>query len=174
MLIKPCTLLNVCFLRRGGSTLISPGMYGYGKMPYVVSSQRDSGQSMYSQRQPRSPPDYRHNSYRQQRKKHRNTQQGPPQYTHHSMSQTPSWVPLHQPSSGLQSPGKPHPPGTLKSGFSQASAPPGRPANPLPLPASSCSGAASQYKMCNKNVRILNIQGMPIIILRVSVPNILR
>ncbi|XP_060780131.1 thrombospondin type-1 domain-containing protein 4-like isoform X1 [Neoarius graeffei] len=134
--------------RRGGSTRISPGMYGYGKMPYVISSQRDSGQTMYSQRQPRSPSDYRYNSYRQQ--KYRNTQQSPPQNTPHSMSQQASWVPLHQPSSGLQSQENPHPPGTLTSGFSQVSAP-GRPHNPLLLPASSCSGVASQYKMCNMN-----------------------
>ncbi|MCJ8733105.1 hypothetical protein PDJAM_G00219260 [Pangasius djambal] len=134
--------------RRGGSTRISPGMYGYGKLPYVVSSQRDSGQTMYSQRQPRSPSDYRYSSYRQQ--KYRNTQQSTPQNTHHSMSQQASWVPLHQPSSGLQSQGKPHPPGTLTSGFSQASAP-GRPHTPQPLPASSCSGAANQYKMCSTN-----------------------
>lgn len=147
---------SVWFLRRGGRTRISPGMYGYGKMPYVVSSQRDSGQAMYSQRQPRSPSDYRYNSYRQQQQKYRNTQQSPPQNIHHSMSQQASWVPLHQPSSGHQAQGKPHPPGTLISGFSQVSAP-GRPHNPLLQPASSCSGVASQYKMCNMNVRILNI-----------------
>lgn len=162
-----CTLY---FLRRGGSTRISPGMYGYGKMPYVISSQRDSGQTMYSQRQPRSPSDYRYNSYRQQ--KYRNTQQSPPQNTPHSMSQQASWVPLHQPSSGLQSQENPHPPGTLTSGFSQVSAP-GRPHNPLLLPASSCSGVASQYKMCNMNVRILNIYSMFITMVRFHIKNIL-
>lgn len=156
MPITLCTLCTGWFLRRGGSTRIMPGMYGYGKMPYVVSSQRDPGQPVYSQRQRRSPPDYRYGSYRQQQKKYRNTQQSSPQNTHHSMSQQASWVPLHQPSSGLRSQGKPHPPGTLASDFSQASAP-GRPHNPLSLPASSCSGVASQYKMCNMNVRILNI-----------------
>lgn len=143
------------FLRRGSSTRISPGMYGYGKMPYVVSSQRDPGQSVYSQRQPRSPSEYRYNSYRQQQK-YRNTAQSLPQNTHHSTSQQASWVSLHQPSSSLQSRGKPHPSGTLTSGFSQASSP-GRPHNPVQLPASSCSGAASQYKICNGNVRIFSI-----------------
>ncbi|KAF4071932.1 hypothetical protein AMELA_G00268540 [Ameiurus melas] len=136
--------------RRGGSTRIIPGMYGYGKMPYVVSSQKDPGQTVYSQRQPRSPSDYRYSSYRPQQKKYRNTQHSSPQNTHQSMSQEASWVPLHQPSSGLQSQGKPHPPGTLASGFSQASSP-GRPHNPLLLPASSCSGVSSQFKMCNMN-----------------------
>ncbi|XP_058243483.1 thrombospondin type-1 domain-containing protein 4 [Hemibagrus wyckioides] len=134
--------------RRGGSNRISPGMYGYGKMPYVVSSQRDSGHTAYSQRKSRSPSHHRYNSYRQQQKKYKNAQ--PSQNTHHSMSQTASWVPLHQPGSVLQSPAEPNSPGTLTSGFSQASDP-GRSHNPNLLPASSCSGAASQYKMCNLN-----------------------
>lgn len=142
------------FLRRGGSTRITPGMYGYGNMPYVISSQRDSGQPVYSQRQPRAPSDYRHNSYRQQQQQqYRTTQQSPPQNTHQGMSQQASWVPLHQPSLGLQSQGKPHLPGTPTSGLSQASAP-GRTHNPILLPASSCLGVASQYKMCNANVSI--------------------
>lgn len=142
------------FLRRGGSTRITPGMYGYGKMPYVVPSQRDSGQTAHRRRQPRSPSDYRHSSYRQQRQKYRNTQQSSPQNTHHSMSQQGSWVPLHQPSSGLQPQGKLNAPGKLTSGSSQASAP-GRPHNPSVLPASSCSGVAIQYKICNLNVRVV-------------------
>ncbi|GAA6076023.1 thrombospondin type-1 domain-containing protein 4 isoform X1 [Tachysurus ichikawai] len=136
--------------RRGGSTRISPGMYGYGKMPYVVSSQRDSGQTVYRERKSRSPSNHRYNSYRQQQKKYRNTQQSPSQNTHNSISQSASWVPLHQPGLGIQSSGKHQPPGTLTSGFSQASAP-GRLHNTHLLPASSCSGAASQYKMCNMN-----------------------
>ncbi|TSK38384.1 Thrombospondin type-1 domain-containing protein 4 [Bagarius yarrelli] len=136
--------------RRGSSTRIVPGMYGFGKMPYIVSSQRDFGQTSYHQRQSRSPTDNRYNSYRHQHKKYRNTQQYSSQNTHHGMSQSASWVPLHQPGTGLQSAVKPHHTGTLTSGFSQASVP-GRPQNPLPLPASSCLGDASQYKMCNVN-----------------------
>lgn len=172
MLELPCTLLPLWFLRRGGSTRISPGMYGYGKMPYVVSSQRDSGQTVYRERKSRSPSNHRYNSYRQQQKKYRNTQQSPSQNTHNSISQSASWVPLHQPGLGIQSSGKHQPPGTLTSGFSQASAP-GRLHNTHLLPASSCSGAASQYKMCNMNVRILNILGMKIMILRLQMKNIL-
>lgn len=145
-----CTFCTMWFLRRGGSTRITPGMYGYGKMPYVVSSQRDSGQTMYRRQQPRSPSDYRHSGYTQEQQKYKKTQQSS-QNSHHSMSQG-SWIPLHQPSSGLQPQGKLHPPGTLTSGFSQASVP-GRPHNPSVLPASSCSGVAIQYKMCNMNVR---------------------
>ncbi|KAI5623766.1 thrombospondin type-1 domain-containing protein 4-like isoform X1, partial [Silurus asotus] len=147
LLFEPFLYYFECFLYRrydlmDTSTRISPGMYGYGKMPYVVSSQKDSGQTMYSQRQLRSPSDY---SYRQ---KHRNAQQS--QNTHHTSSQQASWVPLHQPSSDLQSQVKPHSPGTLTSSFIQASSP-GRPHNMLTLPASSCVGVSSQYKICNGN-----------------------
>ncbi|XP_062861084.1 thrombospondin type-1 domain-containing protein 4-like [Trichomycterus rosablanca] len=128
--------------RRRGSGRISPGMYGYGKMPYVVSSHKDQTPTQHNQRRSRSPSDYRKNGSRQRQQKSRNNQQIIPQNTQYGTSQPPAWVSVHQSGSGIQSQQEPQRPGTLVSGL-----------NPVwdqnLLPASSCAGAVSQYKMCN-------------------------
>ncbi|XP_037395591.1 thrombospondin type-1 domain-containing protein 4 isoform X3 [Pygocentrus nattereri] len=125
--------------RRSHSGRITPGMYGYGKMPYVISSQRDTGSHQHSPHQSHSPTDYRPHSYRQHQQNLRST---------HQNSHQTAWVPLHQPSSGQAQPEQQYPSGTLASGGGHTSTQ-ARPYNPLP--ASSCSGEPSQYKMCNMN-----------------------
>ncbi|XP_022535551.2 thrombospondin type-1 domain-containing protein 4 isoform X2 [Astyanax mexicanus] len=137
--------------RRRSSSRITPGMYGYGKMPYVMSSQSD--QNIHTNlHQYRPPSDYRHHSYRRQQQQqqlnNRNTHQITHHNSHHNTNQQ-TWVPLYQPSSGLQSQTEQqYPTGTQTSGSSQTSTQT-RPYNPLP--ASSCSGESSLYKKCNTN-----------------------
>ncbi|KAI4885218.1 hypothetical protein NFI96_002087 [Prochilodus magdalenae] len=131
---------------RGHNGQISPGMYGYGKMPYVISSQRDMGTHQPSGQQSRPPTDYQHHNYNQHQQNLRSTLQN----THNSPNQQAAWVPLHQPSSGLQAQTEQqYAARTLASGGGQTSTQ-ARPYNPLP--ASSCSGEPSQYKMCSVNL----------------------
>lgn len=112
-------------------------------MPFVISSQRDMDQHLHSPRQSHSPSDYQPHGHRQHQQNSGNTR--------HSTKQRAAGVPLHQPSSGLQTQqDQQQPPATLASGGGHLSAQ-SRPYNPLS--ASSCSGEHSHYKMCNTNVR---------------------
>ncbi|XP_063044292.1 thrombospondin type-1 domain-containing protein 4 [Engraulis encrasicolus] len=149
--------------RRRGESSVVPGKYGYGRMPYVVSTQREPDS-------PSHPPAQSHPLHRQRRSPHTHGDGGSrtsttrhtsrphnPYYSHHqhqrqhhnpyhhhqhqaAVSQprgASSWVPLHQPGTGTS---------TQQASTAEADA---RPYNPLPP--SSCSGTPTQYKMCNPN-----------------------
>ncbi|XP_076851146.1 thrombospondin type-1 domain-containing protein 4-like isoform X2 [Brachyhypopomus gauderio] len=133
--------------RRGSSTRIGPGMYGYGKMPYVMSSERNPGQTLHHPRHSRSAFRSPWHSYGHNQHSYRNAHQNAHQNTRHGASQQAAWLPLHQPHSGLWHQGEQHVPSPPASGGGQPDAP-SRPYNPLPT--SSCSGVASQYMMCNR------------------------
>ncbi|XP_064192169.1 thrombospondin type-1 domain-containing protein 4-like isoform X1 [Anguilla rostrata] len=138
--------------RRGGdSRRITPGMYGYGKMPFVMPLQTDTGQEPGTtppRRQRRAPPSGalypgQHGGHQQTYRQHG------PNYGYgggHHWPQTsqprthPARTSLYQPSPAHNPQQPPH---------SDSQPPQTGPHSPLPT--SSCTGSQKQYKMCNVN-----------------------
>ncbi|XP_016407671.1 thrombospondin type-1 domain-containing protein 4 [Sinocyclocheilus rhinocerous] len=105
---------------RANSSRISPGTYGYSRMPYVTSLQKESSRTSHKQR--RSASNFPHQSYRtHQRNPYQNTR-------HHTAAQPPTAAQHTQPQ--------------MNTAAVQS-----RPYNPLPN--TSCPGAPNRHKICN-------------------------
>uniref|UniRef100_A0AAY4CHA4 PLAC domain-containing protein n=1 Tax=Denticeps clupeoides TaxID=299321 RepID=A0AAY4CHA4_9TELE len=106
--------------RRGGDSPIVPGKYGYGRVPYMMSAQMDPGRSQRAPRQkPSLHPDSRHSSSRQTPRQHVPVPPPRPGTT---------WTSLHQPGTApVPTPNRPYD----------------------PLPASSCAGTSTHYRICS-------------------------
>ncbi|XP_056135345.1 thrombospondin type-1 domain-containing protein 4-like [Lampris incognitus] len=138
---------------------ISPGRYGYGRMPFVARLQKDPGlrsEMAHPHRHRRSPvaegfqPTAR--GLGGQRLSNWDTQRKPNHYNRHYQQSrahqhknNPVWTSLFQPRSAHK-PQQELYSGSLVSGPSQHEE---RPYSPLP--ATSCRGENARYKMCNTN-----------------------
>ncbi|KAJ8272288.1 hypothetical protein COCON_G00111470 [Conger conger] len=135
------------FGRRRGSDgkRITPGRYGYGKMPFVMPLQTDSGQEQGGpparrlRRAPASGPQYggHQGAYRQHGPNygysgaHHWPQESQPR-THPAQTSLYQPGPVHNPQPGL------HPDGQATHDGPHS-----------PLPASSCTGSPKRHKICN-------------------------
>lgn len=130
-----------CFLCRGGHERIVPGRYGYGRMPYVMPLQTDTGQQ-------------------QSRPRGRRTRQGSP-VEHQPKARhrgQPSGFPLQTQSRDVSSPQQRSTgsqPMVGPGGVSLYQAPGTRLASHLDSgpPSAACPGPQKLRRMCNTNVR---------------------
>ncbi|XP_042631707.1 thrombospondin type-1 domain-containing protein 4-like isoform X1 [Cyprinus carpio] len=109
--------------RRANSSRISPGAYGYGRMPYVTPLQKESSRSSHKQR--RSASNFPHQSYRTH-------QRSPSQNTRYHTAAHPPTAAQHT---------RPQ----MNTAAVQS-----RPYSPLPN--TSCPGAPNRHKICNSMV----------------------
>ncbi|KAM4602356.1 thrombospondin type-1 domain-containing protein 4 [Polymixia lowei] len=155
-------------LRPGGRRRVShitPGRYGYGRMPYVAPLETETGPGSGTARplrQRRSPEAEAYQPASRRHGGHRSSNweayNNPHQYSRpyqHPMAPKPKtnpvWASLYQPGSAQQPQIQPQPQQELYSG-GQASGPHQHQERPYdPLPTSSCVGEHARYKICNSN-----------------------
>uniref|UniRef100_A0A8C9R190 Thrombospondin type 1 domain containing 4 n=1 Tax=Scleropages formosus TaxID=113540 RepID=A0A8C9R190_SCLFO len=146
---------GVCIVSRGGSNRrITPGKYGYGKMPYIVPLERHTSRiegSPRSRRQAVAQGPLVPNPYSGQQQSYR---QRTPYYSYdnvlnrppvlHSRTE-PARVPLYRPSQSHRSSQDLHPRMQVSTTLSAQ----GGPYNLLPT--TSCAGTQKQHRLCNSN-----------------------